>query len=88
MESEQKHKEDTLQNYAQLLCKPFIHDIYREPDGIHYRVAKVTCAGMPDNVKELVTYDNFRSGESFPGKMMPRRFPGGIVLEETTFTIK
>lgn len=49
---------------------------------------KVTCAGMPDNVKELVTYDNFRSGSTFPGKLMPRRCPGGIILEDTTFTIK
>lgn len=49
---------------------------------------KVTCAGMPDNVKEQVTYDNFRSGSTFGGKLMPRRYPGGIILEETTFTIK
>ncbi len=50
--------------------------------------AKVTCAGMPDNVKAKVTYDNFRSGSTFTGKLMPRRYPGGIILEETTFTIK
>lgn len=49
---------------------------------------KVTCAGMPDNVKEKVTYDNFRPGATFDGKLMPRRYPGGIILEETTFTIK
>lgn len=49
---------------------------------------KVTCAGMPDNVKELVTYDNFHPGSTFGGKLMPRRYPGGIVLEKTTFTIK
>ena len=49
---------------------------------------KVTCAGMPDNVKEQVTYENFHSGSTFDGKLMPRRYPGGIVLEPTTFTIK
>lgn len=49
---------------------------------------KVTCAGMPDNVKEQVTLENFRSGATFGGKLMPRRHKGGIVLEETTFTIK
>lgn len=49
---------------------------------------KVTCAGMPDNVKEQVTYDNFKSGATFDGKLMPRRFKGGVVLTETTFTIK
>ena len=51
-------------------------------------VAKVTCAGMPDNVKAKVTYDNFHPGSTFDGKLMPRRYPGGIILEETTFTIK
>lgn len=49
---------------------------------------KVTCAGMPDNIKALVTYDNFKQGQSFYGKLMPRRYPGGIVLEKTYFTIK
>lgn len=49
---------------------------------------KVTCAGMPDNVKEQVTLDNFHSGATFGGKLMPRRHKGGIVLESTTFTIK
>ena len=49
---------------------------------------KVTCAGMPDNVKEKVTYDTFHSGSTFEGKLVPRRYPGGIILEETTFTIQ
>lgn len=49
---------------------------------------KVTCAGMPDNVKEKVTYDNFHSGATFDGKLMPKRCKGGVVLIETTFTIK
>lgn len=49
---------------------------------------KVTCAGMPDNIKAMVTYDNFHTGATFEGKLMPRRFPGGIVLMPTTFTIK
>ena len=51
-------------------------------------VTKVTCAGMPDNVKEKVTYDNFKSGSTFEGKLMPKRCKGGVVLVETTFTIK
>lgn len=49
---------------------------------------KVTCAGMPDNVKEMVTYENFEYGSTFDGKLMPRRYPGGIVLENSSFTIK
>ena len=49
---------------------------------------KVTCAGMPDNIKDRVTYDNFKSGTTFEGKLMPKRCKGGVVLVETTFTIK
>lgn len=49
---------------------------------------EVVCAGMPDNVKTLVTYENFAVGSTFDGKLLPRRVPGGIVLEPTTFTIK
>lgn len=49
---------------------------------------KVTCAGMPDNIKALVTYENFTQGQSFYGKLMPKRYPGGIVLEKTYFTIQ
>lgn len=49
---------------------------------------KVTCAGMPDRCKELVTYENFHEGSTFDGKLVPRRYAGGVVLEETTFTIK
>ena len=49
---------------------------------------KVTCAGMPENVKEQVTYDNFCSGSTFTGKLVPRTYPGGVILEDTTFTIK
>ncbi len=88
MESEQKRTDDTLKNYAKLLDKPFVHDLRRAPNRIDYRVAKITCAGMPDNIKEEVTYDNFQPGATFDGKLMPRRFPGGIVLMPTTFTIK
>lgn len=86
LETMQEVKKDTLRNYCVLLNKSF--EITREDDGIHYLDTKVTCAGMPDNVKEHVTYDNFTSGSTFDGKLMPRRYKGGIVLQETTFTIK
>jgi len=88
METMIETKKDTLKNYCKLLENCFVSDIYREPDGIHYKETKVTCAGMPDNVKESVTYENFKSGSTFDGKLMPRRYKGGIVLTETTFTIK
>lgn len=49
---------------------------------------KVTCAGMPENVKEQVTYDNFHPGSVFPGKLLPHRVKGGVVLLPVDFTIK
>ena len=51
-------------------------------------VPHVTCAGMPENVKATVTYDTFTYGAVFGGKLTPRRHKGGIILEETNFTIK
>lgn len=48
----------------------------------------VTCAGMPDTAKQKVTYENFISGSVFTGKLMPRRCVGGVVLIDSTFTIK
>lgn len=48
---------------------------------------KVTCAGMPDNIKQMVTYDNFHPGAVFHGKLVPRTYPGGVILEPDTFTI-
>ena len=79
-------KPDTMKNFARALAT--CSKISREPDGVHIETLTVTCAGMPDNVKELVTYDNFVPGSVFPGKLVPRRYPGGVVLEEINFTIK
>lgn len=87
MESILEEKEDTLENYAKLLCSPFTEDVRRDPDKIRAIVRKVTCAGMPDNVKEYANYETFYPGAKFTGKLVPRRYPGGIILEDTTFTI-
>ena len=51
-------------------------------------VPEVKCAGMPDNCKSLVTYDNFKYGAEFEGKLMPKRIKGGAALRETTYQIK
>lgn len=48
---------------------------------------QVTCAGMPDNVKELVTWENFHIGLTLHGKKRPKHVTGGIVLENSDFTI-
>lgn len=54
----------------------------------------VKCAGMPDNVKEVITKDNFKIGFTTEGlsekyqKLVPKRVVGGVVLVPTTFSIK
>ena len=37
---------------------------------------------------EFVSWDNFKSGFSTYGKLLPKRTQGGIVLQDTAFTIK
>lgn len=49
---------------------------------------KITCAGMPKSCYQYVTLDNFTEATTFDGKLMPKHVKGGIVLADTTFTIK
>ena len=49
---------------------------------------KVTCAGMPDDIKKRVNFNNFHEGSAFHGKLRPFIIKGGVVLVETDFTIK
>lgn len=48
----------------------------------------VKCAGMPDRIKEKVTFENFKKGFKSFGKLMPKHVDGGIVLVDSEFTIK
>ena len=48
----------------------------------------VTCAGLPSKCHNQVTWNNFKSGTEYTGKLMPKVVKGGIVLIETTFKIK
>ena len=49
---------------------------------------KITCAGMSAGCYQYVTWDNFRIGTEYRGKLTPKHVKGGIVLMDTTFTIK
>jgi hypothetical protein len=48
----------------------------------------VKCAGMPDGIKKKVTFENFMVGFKSFGKLLPKHVNGGVVLENTEFTIK
>lgn len=86
METYIEYKTDSLKNYCQKLNNSF--DVWREPQGVKYLDTVVKCAGMPDNIKNEVNYDNFHTGVSFTGKLIPKRYPGGVVLRDYPFTIK
>lgn len=44
-------------------------------------------AGLPVEVSEIVTIEDFQPGRRFTGKLNPRHVPGGIVLEEVGYTL-
>ena len=48
----------------------------------------VKCAGMPEALKEYVTFDNFKVGLKIHGKKMPKQVKGGVVLIDKDFTLK
>lgn len=43
---------------------------------------------VPKGCQTKVTWDNFKYGTSYYGNLTPRKVAGGIVLEETVFTLK
>lgn len=56
---------------------------------------KVTCAGMPENVKERYLEEHkgreiadFKVGLTVLGKKLPKRVNGGTILHEVTFNIR
>lgn len=53
-----------------------------------YRFMKVTVAGLPAGGYKYVTWDNFRGGAKYGGKLQPKRVAGGTVLNTTTYEIK
>ena len=48
----------------------------------------VTCAGLPAAIHNQVTFENFTESAIYTGKLKPTRVSGGVVLEETNFTLK
>lgn len=56
---------------------------------------KITCAGMPDNIKHEIdglefedAFAMFDYGKTYDGKLIPKRVKGGVVLFNTQFSIK
>lgn len=51
-------------------------------------IINIVCAGMPKGCYKNVTWENFDYGSVFDGKLGVKHTDGGIVLVDTTFTIK
>jgi hypothetical protein len=90
--------ESTFKRAKYLRQKTYIQDIYaKEVDGKLKECSpeeatttkfSVKCAGMTDQIKKKVTFENFKVGFSSYGKPKPKQVPGGVVLVDDRFTIK
>lgn len=59
-----------------------------EPDNPDEKFTKITCAGMPSRCYKNVTFENFKVGSKFEGKLQHTNVQGGVILQEKLFTIK
>jgi hypothetical protein len=96
-----KH-ESTFKRAKFIRQKTYVEDVYAKEvvkDGVTKLVEcdmeeatttilNVKCAGMPDKIKEKVTFENFEIGFRSFGKNLPKHVSGGTVLVDTEFTIK
>lgn len=91
--------ESTFKRAKYIRQKTYIQELYekqnakgkwvRADESTHERIkTSVKCAGMPDNIKKEVTFDNFEIGFSAFGKLVPKQVDGGVVLVDSIFTIK
>ena len=48
---------------------------------------EVKCAGASPEVKKGMNFENFKVGNSYGGKLMPKQVKGGCILVNTFFTI-
>lgn len=66
--------------------KAYIERVHLEDrsDGKEYHVA---FAGLPDAVRDVLTFDDLDNGRVFGGKLQHTIVPGGVLLKETTYTL-
>lgn len=59
-----------------------------KPKGEDEFIRKITVAGMPESCYDQVTFENFKEGTTYHGKLAPQKVPGGVILGDIDFTIK
>lgn len=88
-----KH-ESTFHKSRFIRAKSYIEDEYintftiPELDLYGPTKIKITCAGMPKQCYKYVTWENFKPGTQYAGKLQQKHVKNGIVLKEIMFTIK
>lgn len=81
--------EGTAQKARFLRAKTYIEYIEgRRVDGFCCVSKKITCAGLPPSCYTFINWHNFFEGLEVCGKLTPKRASGGVVLVDTTFSIK
>lgn len=66
-------------------AKTYVEEIWgKDKTGYHL---KITCAGLPEDCYNQVTFDNFEDGLQVTGKLAYKHVKGGVKLVETPFTI-
>jgi len=84
--------EEVFRRARYIRQKSYIHDYNPHEtwngEGYDPTALKITCAGMPEQCYQYVTWDNFQEGQRFAGKLQPKHVAGGIVLKDIDFTIK
>lgn len=90
-------KESVFERAKFIQAKRYIEDIYyfdkngnviKNSYGEEQTQLKITCAGLPAASHKFVTWENFKIGSSYSGKLVPKQVTGGTILEEILFTLK
>lgn len=66
-------------------AKRYIEDTWNKKEGCYKLMIK--CAGLPAVCHSQVTWDNFRPGMIYTGKLQHMTVEGGVYLKETTFEL-
>ena len=76
--------ESTFKKAKYLRAKTYLE--VEEHNGVDINIVK--CAGLPYEVRSHINLDNFKLGAVFNGKLARQIVKGGVILTNTTFTIK
>lgn len=75
-----------------LRSKTYAEFVRKEDGDKVYPHWKITCAGMPERCKKKFLAEHpitdFKWGLQVSGKLVPKRIKGGIILEDSTFTLR